>query len=174
MLVWPTLHDLITDTTNHDQRRNQGECFGPKKIKTFCYCFRVIYNQNFNFRLHPLNERAIGATLLKMIFRNIDFHIPQKKFRSQVYFWLGPTVPKSIYQDMAAMTAEQWQFCQLVAKALHETADIDRMWQRASVCLAFQDQPRRMTANEVLHLQDFPDVTLVFKDDRLSGGISLH
>ena len=174
MLVWPTLHDLITDTTHHDQRRNQGECFGPKKIITFCYCFRVIYNRNFNLRLHPLNERAIGATLLKMIDRNINFHIPQKKFRSQVYFWLGLTVPKSIYQDMAAMTAEQWQFCQLVAKTMHETADIDRMRRRASVCLAFQDQPRRMTANEVLHLQDFPDVTLVFKDDRLSGGISLH
>ena len=76
-------------------------------------------------------------------------------------------VANSIYQDMAAMTAKQWQFCQLVAKTLQETADIDRMRRRASVCLAFQDQPRWMTANEVLYIKDFPDVTLVCKEDRL-------
>ena len=31
-----------------------------------------------------------------------------------------------------------------------------------------------MTAIKVLHIQDFPDVTLVSKDDRLLGGTSLH
>ena len=167
-MIWsPWPHVMVKEKT-------KANIFGENTIFTFCSCFRVIYNLNLNWRLHPLNERAIGAMMPQMIDRDINFHILPKKIKSQVYFSLRLWVANSIYRDMAAMTAEQWQFCQLVAKTLHETADIDRMRQRASVCLAFQDQPRRMTANEVLHIQDFPDVTLVFKDDRLLGGISLH
>ena len=128
MLVRPTLHDLITNTTHHDQRRNQGKRFGHKKIITFFPCFRVIFNWNFKWRLHPLNERAIGATMLQMIDSNINFHILQKKIWSQVYSWLGLTVPKSIYQDMAAMTVEQWQqLHQLVGKTVN-TAGKWRYW----------------------------------------------
>ena len=91
-------------------------------------CFRLIYNWNFNWRLHPLNERAIGATMLQIIDRDINFHILQKKIRSQVYSWLGLTVPKSIFWDMAAMTVEQWQqLHQLVAKTV-DTAGNHRYW----------------------------------------------
>ena len=131
MLFRPSLHDLITKTTHHDQRRNQGECFGHKKIMTFCSYFRVIYNWNFNWWLHPLNERAIGATMLQMIDRDINFHILQKKSRSQVYLWRRLWVAISIFRDMAAMTAEQWeQFYQLVAKTV-DTAGDHRYWLNA-------------------------------------------
>ena len=132
-------------------------------------CFRVIYNWNFNWRLYPLNERAIGATMLQMTDRDINFHILQKIIKLQVYFWLRLTVAKSIYREMAAMTAEQWQqFYQLVAKTV-DTAENCRYLSNA--CLVDQV---RMTTIKVLHIQDFSDVTLVCKDDRLLGGTSLR
>ena len=73
-ITWPD-HQYNTPWSKKKPRR----MFWAQKIMTFCLCFRVIYNWNFNWRLHPLNERAIWATMLQMIDSDINFHILQKK-----------------------------------------------------------------------------------------------
>ena len=151
MLFRPTLHDLITNTTHHDQRRNQGERFGHKKIITFCPCFRVIYNWNFNWRLHPLNERAIGATMLQMIDRDINFHILQKKNldrRSTLgWDWQSQNPYIKTWRPWQSSSDSSYISWSARLLTLQESEDIDGMGWRA--CHGNQVV---MTAIKVLHI----------------------
>ena len=53
--------------------------FWAQKNYDFLFLFQSNLQLKFQLMIKPLNERAIGATMLQMIDSDINFHILQKK-----------------------------------------------------------------------------------------------
>ena len=61
------------------REKEKKNCFEENLNGNFNLFFRVVYIWYFNWRLHPPNERAIGATTIQMRYMDINFCILQQQ-----------------------------------------------------------------------------------------------